>query len=251
MKSSRRSRFVSPRTPTFSTATTKTKTSRTDRNTTPESQSIKTTEIPINSNSINETLIIPIPSKPPPITAIVKIQSTYRSHLICNMIKKISSVNKEADELETQIQQQETVNKIRSNEKEKLSMNEALMRLLLKLDSVRGVYEPVRELRRRVSRRIVGLQEILDAITDERVRDSDELIRTWEDVVAEMEGRVCEDLAGRRINGDQERFLMEKYCIETLGSLLGEVFQRAVGHERCNAFCGGASKVIEGTEMEF
>ncbi|RZC88623.1 hypothetical protein C5167_016485 [Papaver somniferum] len=132
------------------------------------------------------------------------------------MIKKISSVNKEADELETQIQQQETVNKIRSNEKEKLSMNEALMRLLLKLDSVRGVYEPVRELRRRVSRRIVGLQEILDAITDERVRDSDELIRTWEDVVAEMEGRVCEDLAGRRINGDQERFLMEKYCIETM-----------------------------------
>ncbi|XP_026448093.1 BAG family molecular chaperone regulator 5, mitochondrial [Papaver somniferum] len=228
MKSSRRSRFVSPTTPTFSTATTKTKTSRTDRNTTPDSQSITTKEIPINSNSINETLIIPIPSKPPPITAIVKIQSTYRSHLIRNMIKKISSVNKEADELETQIQQQETVDKIRSNEKEKLSMNEALMRLLLKLDSVRGVYEPVRELRRRVSRRIVGLQEILDAITDERVRDSDELIRTWEDVVAEMEGRVCEDLAGRRINGDQERFLMEKYCIETLGFRCLERFFRGV-----------------------
>ncbi|MCL7021967.1 hypothetical protein MKW94_029283 [Papaver nudicaule] len=107
-------------------------------------------------------------------------------------------------------------------------MNESLMRLLLKLDSVRGVYEPVRELRRKVSRRIVGLQEILDAITDERVKDSEELIRSWEDVVAEMEGRVCEDLAGRRINGDQERFLMEKYCIENLGFRCLERFFRGV-----------------------
>ncbi|XP_026451390.1 BAG family molecular chaperone regulator 5, mitochondrial-like [Papaver somniferum] len=97
------------------------------------------------------------------------------------------------------------------------------MRLLLKLDSVRGGYEAVRELRRRVSRRIVGLQEILDAISDERVKDSDELTRNWEDV-----GRICEDLAGRRIHGDQERFLMEKYCIETSGFRCLERFFRGV-----------------------
>ena len=55
---------------------------------------------------------------------------------------------------------------IHNNEREKLRMNEALMGLLLKLDSVPGVNPTVREARRKVSRRIVVLQEILDAISE-------------------------------------------------------------------------------------
>ena len=54
---------------------------------------------------------------------------------------------------------------IHNNEREKLRMNEALMGLLLKLNSVPGVNPTVREARRKVSRRIVALQEILDAIS--------------------------------------------------------------------------------------
>lgn len=46
------------------------------------------------------------------------------------------------------------------------------MALLLKLDSVPGYFDPnVRELRRRASRRIVELQEILDGVVGEKVDD--------------------------------------------------------------------------------
>ena len=49
------------------------------------------------------------------------------------------------------------VDAIRRNELEKLWMNEALMGLLLKLDSVLRVNPTVREVRRKVSHQIVAL----------------------------------------------------------------------------------------------
>ncbi|KAL6197856.1 hypothetical protein ACLB2K_027648 [Fragaria x ananassa] len=100
----------------------------------------------------------------------------------------------------------------RSSDAGDLRMNEALMKLLLKLDSVPGVDPAVREARR-VSRRIVGLQEILDAIVQVDVdgfwgcgggfgRDY------WNDVVAEMEEGVCRERGGEE---------MERFCAEHLG----------------------------------
>ncbi|KAM1172071.1 hypothetical protein COP1_022430 [Malus domestica] len=77
-------------------------------------------------------------------------------------------------------------------------MNESLMWLLLKLDSVFGVDPAMREARRKVSRRIVGLQEIVDAIISEDVdgfwggKDGG-FRRNWDDVFAEMEEEVCRD----------------------------------------------------------
>ncbi|OVA10070.1 IQ motif [Macleaya cordata] len=220
-KSSRRVRFRSP-----------VYTNINDQNT-PESEP-QTTQIPIQTSE--QTLIpipvhVPPPSSPPPLhsdksASVVKIQSAYRSHLVRSMIRKISAVKFEADRLESLIQRQETVDAIRSDEREKLRMNEALMSLLLQLDSVPGVNQQIRELRRRVSRRIVGLQEILDAVSDERVSESDELLRSWEEMIAEMEGRVCEDIIGRR-RGEEERE-MERYCVEKLGFRCLERFLRGV-----------------------
>lgn len=103
-------------------------------------------------------------------------------------------------------------------------MNEALMSLLLRLDSVPGIDPTVREARRKVSRRIVALQEILDAISEAKLGDDDcgyrawgppcgygyydGFLRNWDDVVAGMEEEVC-----RERGGDE----MEKFCAEYLG----------------------------------
>uniref|UniRef100_A0A2N9IWA5 BAG domain-containing protein n=1 Tax=Fagus sylvatica TaxID=28930 RepID=A0A2N9IWA5_FAGSY len=152
-----------------------------------------------------------------------KIQSTYRAHMIRTLYKKISAVSSEADQLQRLIQLQETVDAIRSNDREKLRMNEALMGLLLRLDSVPGVDPTVREARRKVSHRIVALQEILDAISETKmVYDDydawrpcdyydyqyDGFVRNWDDVVAKMEEDIC-----RERGGDE----MERYCAEHLG----------------------------------
>lgn len=98
---------------------------------------------------------------------------------------------------------------MRSSERERIKINEALMRLLFRLDSVPGVDPTVRELRRHVSHRIVGLQEILDAICDARVENWDGFLRDWDDVVARIEKEACEERGG----GHE----MERFCAEHLG----------------------------------
>ncbi|GFY91683.1 BCL-2-associated athanogene 5 [Actinidia rufa] len=127
---------------------------------------------------------------------------------IRTLVKKISSVNSEATRLERLIQRQETVDAIRSDDRERIRMNEALMGLLLRLDAVPGVDPTVRELRRRVSRRIVGLQEILDGVSDARVEYWDGFVRNWDDVLGKIEEDVCREIGG---------YEMERFCAENLG----------------------------------
>lgn len=87
------------------------------------------------------------------------------------------------------------------------------MGLLLKLDSVPGFNPTVRDARRKVSRRIVALQEILDAVSEAKTAYEDDcyeygFVRCWDDVVAKMEEEVC-----RERGGDE----MERFCAEHLG----------------------------------
>ncbi|KAI3745427.1 hypothetical protein L1987_58539 [Smallanthus sonchifolius] len=144
-------------------------------------------------------------------TAAVKIQSAYRSHAIRKLTNKIKSVNHEADKLQRLIQLQETVDAVRSNNQERIKINEALMKLLFTLDSVPGFDQTVREFRRNVSRRIVGLQEILDSICEANEGNWDGFLRDWDDVIAGIEHDVCREIGGP-VSNDFERF-----CAENLG----------------------------------
>ncbi|XP_009590995.1 BAG family molecular chaperone regulator 5, mitochondrial-like isoform X1 [Nicotiana tabacum] len=171
-----------------------------------------------NDQSTPEIIQIPIQSPPenalpnlsaPTGTAAVKIQSAYRSYIVRTLVKKISAVNSEANYLQRLIQrQQDTVDAVRSSERERIRMNEALMGLLLRLDSVPGIDPTVRELRRHVSRRIVGLQEILDAVSDTKIQNWDGFLMDWDDVIERMEMEVCKE------RGDNE---LETFCAEHLG----------------------------------
>ncbi|KAI7999394.1 hypothetical protein LOK49_LG09G01422 [Camellia lanceoleosa] len=198
MKSSRKTRF-------FSSCTTTTTVTYTFQNDHPNPQpQTLTTEIPLQSST----------SAAAATAAAVKIQSAYRSYIIRTLVKKISAVNSEATNLERLIQRQETVDAIRGDPRERIRMNEALMGLLLRLDSVPGFDQTVRELRRHVSRRIVGMQEILDAISEARLEDSHwdgnwcGFMRYWDDVVGKMEEEVCRERGGHE---------MERFCAEHLG----------------------------------
>ncbi|CAM8937148.1 unnamed protein product [Rhodiola kirilowii] len=183
-----------------------------------------------NQYSISHpTVTIPIDTPQPEKTQIpiaydaaaVKIQSSYRAHLIRSLINTIRGVNSEADKLQRTIQQQETVDAIRTSERERIRVNEALMTLLLKLDSVRGLDPVVRELRKSVSRKIVGLQEVVDAVAESRSAAEEdgywEFVRSWEDDLAAIEGEVCREMGG----GEMERF-----CVEKLGFVCFQRFLR-------------------------
>ncbi|XP_010553459.1 PREDICTED: BAG family molecular chaperone regulator 5, mitochondrial [Tarenaya hassleriana] len=169
-----------------------------------------TLEIPIE-----ETLTpSPSPQQPTTSSAAARIQSAYRSHRIRGLYKTISSVDREAGLLQSLIQRQETVDAIRTDDRERLRMNEALMSLLLKLDSVPGPDLTVREARRKVSRRIVGMQEILDSISDAKDEDpwwwcdgggGGAWPLYWEEAAEED---IC-----RERGGDE----MERFCAQYLG----------------------------------
>ncbi|XP_050208966.1 BAG family molecular chaperone regulator 5, mitochondrial [Mercurialis annua] len=174
--------------------------------------SIKTKEIPVDDFPPKEPRIS-ITNHLSQSDAARKIQSAYKSHIIRTHYRKISAVNCEADQLQRLIQRQETVDAIRNDQREKLRLNEALMSLLLRLDSVPGIDQTVREARRKVSRRIVGLQEIMDGICCGGIDDyglcSDTgYLRDWDVVVSEMEEEVCKERGGEE---------MERFCAEYLG----------------------------------
>ncbi|OMO64741.1 hypothetical protein COLO4_31878 [Corchorus olitorius] len=197
----------------YSSSTTVTFTFHGDHADSPAPPPQESKEIPIETP-------VPITVHLPQDVAAAKIQSAYRARVIRNLYKQISAVNAEANRLQHLIQRQDTVDSIRSDEREKLKMNETLMRLLLKLDSVPGIDPTVREARRKVSRRIVGLQEIVDGITGAKVDQGDDdyyggwgprgifSMRDWDEVVEEMEEQLCRERGGPE---------MERFCAEYLG----------------------------------
>ncbi|KFK43470.1 hypothetical protein AALP_AA1G129300 [Arabis alpina] len=156
-------------------------------------------------------------TNPSAAAAAARIQSGYRSSKIRNLYKTIASVNREANRVQSMIQRQETVDAIRSDEKERLRMNETLMSLLLKLDSVPGLDPAIREARRKVSRRIVGMQEILDSISETKDESCYDIgidagglgggawPMYWEEAVEE---EMCREKGGEE---------MERFCAQYLG----------------------------------
>ena len=79
-------------------------------------------------------------------------------------MKKILATKRQVDEIEKRILMKETVDVVRRDQKEKLKINEMLMTLLLKLDSVRGVDFGVRDCRKAVIKKAIALQETVDSI---------------------------------------------------------------------------------------
>lgn len=125
------------------------------------------TSIPVDFPSNQTPIHIPVVLPPSyASSAAIKIQSAYRRRLVRTQIDRIRSAASEADRLERLIRRQDTVDAVRRDPRERLRISEELMAALLRLDGVPGFYTSVREIRRAVSRRIVGLQELLDAVAD-------------------------------------------------------------------------------------
>uniref|UniRef100_A0A0E0CQQ1 BAG domain-containing protein n=1 Tax=Oryza meridionalis TaxID=40149 RepID=A0A0E0CQQ1_9ORYZ len=96
--------------------------------------------------------------------AAARIQAAFRGHLVRRHAAAVRGADAEATRLERLLRRQETVDAVRGDERERARFSEALMAVLLRLDAVPGYYPAVREARRAVTRRVVGLQEVFDAV---------------------------------------------------------------------------------------
>ncbi|KAK1410070.1 hypothetical protein QVD17_36603 [Tagetes erecta] len=97
-------------------------------------------------------------------SASVKIQKVFRGFVVRKSVKKIVSIRNEVSGIERRIDDVEVVDLIRRDAKERLRVNETLMSLLFKLDSIRGVDCGVRDLRKTVTKKAIALQEKVDSI---------------------------------------------------------------------------------------
>ncbi|KAJ0504479.1 putative IQ motif, EF-hand binding, BAG domain, BAG domain superfamily [Helianthus annuus] len=125
--------------------------------------------------------------------AALKIQSLFRGFLVRKSVNKISSIRNQVCEAET------SAELIRTDVKERLRVNETLMLLLLKLDSIRGVDFGVREFRKAVINKAIAVQEILDSVVDESVRTVTKQV-TDTDSVMNVDGVV--DVTVDNVNVD-------------------------------------------------
>ncbi|KAF8737532.1 hypothetical protein HU200_014077 [Digitaria exilis] len=122
-----------------------------------------TVQIPITSPS-EEGTTREDESRDAAAAAAAKIQAAFRGHQVRRHVAAVRAADAEATRLERLLRRQETVDAVRGDERERARFSEALMAVLLRLDAVPGHYPAVRDARRAVSRRVVGLQEVFDAV---------------------------------------------------------------------------------------
>lgn len=104
----------------------------------------------------------------------LKIQKKFRGFLVRTSVKRIKAIKIQVDDIEGMLLKSEVVELIRKDARERVKMNEGLMALLLKLDSIPGVDSGVRDCRKAVIRRAIALQERIDAIASVNLVSSGE-----------------------------------------------------------------------------
>ena len=110
-------------------------------------------------------------------------------------VKKIAAIRREVDEVERRISREEALESMKNDPKERLRVNEMLMSLLFRSDSVRGVDSGVRDCQKSVIKRAIALQEFLDSIVAGRQTltlggEVDEASNSSK--IGEKEGKVSE-----------------------------------------------------------
>ncbi|KAK3035843.1 hypothetical protein RJ639_032980 [Escallonia herrerae] len=121
----------------------------------------------------------------------LKIQKVFRGFRVRKSVKKIVSIKNDVDSIEVRVSKPETVALIQKDPKERVRVNETLMGLLFKLDSVRGVDSGVRDFRKGVIKKAIALQERVDDIATAPVQ-----------TVVEQDGMV--DLAADEMDGPDQ-----------------------------------------------
>ncbi|KAL0335930.1 UNVERIFIED_CONTAM: BAG family molecular chaperone regulator 5, mitochondrial [Sesamum radiatum] len=94
----------------------------------------------------------------------LKIQKVLRGFFVRKCLRKIKDIKLQVDEIEERLSTSEVRDLLRRDERERVRMNESLMSLLFKLDSISGVDFGVRSCRKAVIRKVIALQEKIDAI---------------------------------------------------------------------------------------
>lgn len=192
----------------------------------------------------------------------LRIQKVFRGFLVRKSVRRITAIRKEVEDVERKLLCRETAELICRDERERLRVNETLMSLLLKLDSIRGVDSGVRECRKAVVRKAISLQEKVDSIVsaanqiaaeeENQCNDSDELSepanQTGDIADSTYQSEIC-DLIGQSV--DVENQAASNYTTNDEKTLVEEgEHDVAPLQEETDCQMDGCGDVIEGVDDE-
>ncbi|KAK9012069.1 hypothetical protein V6N11_040139 [Hibiscus sabdariffa] len=128
------------------------------------------------------------------------------------------AIREQVNEMERSVAKIETLTLIRNDLKERLKVNEILMSLLFKLDSVRGVDLCVRNLRKFVIKKAIALQEMVDAIisSDQSVDSNNaEAVDQSQDIIlSQIKGNENETLETSGKENQIDSFVNHENAVE-------------------------------------
>ncbi|KAF2286458.1 hypothetical protein GH714_017060 [Hevea brasiliensis] len=136
----------------------------------------------------------------------------------------------------------ENVEMIRRDSKERLKVNEMLMNLLFRLDSVPGVDSGVRDCRRTVVKTVIRLQEMVDAIVPDsvdRVLEVEELAKNREEDADQTPQDGALDMKGIFANSASNSNSLENAVDQTM---------ELQNHVECVPNCDCVEKMPEAFE---
>ncbi|KAL8193555.1 hypothetical protein R6Q57_026690 [Mikania cordata] len=177
-----------------------------------------------------------------------KIQKVFRGFVVRKSVRKIASIRREVSEIERRIEDTESVNLIRRDEKERLRVTETLMSLLFKLDSIRGVDCGIRDLRKAVTRKAIALQEKVDSI-DNQTLDSSDHDSGEIDLVSSVACTSTSDKVTEASNSlDAKVDNLESNEDDEDGSVVKEVVEEDVENSSCDIKAADVSGEVEAME---
>lgn len=107
-----------------------------------------------------------------PVSSITKIQSLYRGYRVrqtepLKYLRILSKGRKDLERLKGQLSDSIEVQKLRNDSKGRMKMSEALMGVLLRLDTVQCANGVVRDFRKSLTRQAIALMDSVDSLSQE------------------------------------------------------------------------------------
>ncbi|PIA41992.1 hypothetical protein AQUCO_02100079v1 [Aquilegia coerulea] len=177
-------------------------------------------------------------------TAALRIQKVFRGFLVRKRVKAILGIKKQVDDIEKKFYEKDLVDLLKKDGKERLKLNEMLMGLLFKLDSIRGIDSGVRELRKSVIKKAIMLQESLDSIVFEQEEKQEETLnqdveeQNWEFVESDDDEAVEETNLGEELGQGDSNLDGEVEMQETLD-------REVVEEGNLDEYCGKKDATME------
>ncbi|KAM0891985.1 hypothetical protein ACQ4PT_026054 [Festuca glaucescens] len=129
----------------------------------PRPRSTRSVPIPVevtgpDSEQERKTAAVQKKRAPSAEEAAVKVQAAARGLLARKMMREVRAVEREAEAVATRVAAEAEA--LRVDSRRRIGVGEELMRLVLRLDAVRGV----REYRKKVTKKVLALQDAVDAL---------------------------------------------------------------------------------------